>query len=264
MKGRSIKMYILSKIKSKKGSSRFIELDLLRGFAIIFMIFLHLLWDLDYFGIVPLNTEIYQFQKIVPIMFFLLVGICLAITRNKYSNDISFDEKRNNRHFVIRGLKIFNLGILLTIISMFAIPDRPVFFGVLHCIGLSIIFSIPFLKLRIYNFLLSPFFILIGILFGYISIANPTVLHLAIGFHSADVWNYTIDYFPLFPWFGVTLFGIALGNLLYNGNERRYRLPEISNYRPVTMVSWLGKHALSIYLFHQPVIAGALTLYGII
>jgi len=39
----------------KEQNQRFIELDILRGFAILFMIILHLFWDLDYFGILPLN-----------------------------------------------------------------------------------------------------------------------------------------------------------------------------------------------------------------
>ena len=67
----------------KQSSNRFIELDILRGFAIGLMIFLHLLWDLDYFGFVPLNHQIYQFQYIVPITFFLLVGICLVVVKTR-------------------------------------------------------------------------------------------------------------------------------------------------------------------------------------
>ena len=46
------------KIKDKI-QNRFIEIDFLRGFAIIFMVFLHFMWDLDYFGLVPLNQDIY-------------------------------------------------------------------------------------------------------------------------------------------------------------------------------------------------------------
>ena len=44
--------------QAEKGQyQRFMELDILRGFAILFMIILHFFWDLDYFGILPLNKN---------------------------------------------------------------------------------------------------------------------------------------------------------------------------------------------------------------
>ncbi len=244
-------------------SRRFIELDVLRGFAIIFMIFLHIMWDLDYFGFIPMNTQIYQFQKIVPAMFFVLLGMCLVVSKNKKLNQPSFDEKRYNKHLFLRGLKIFGLGMIITIITMIFIPDRPIIFGVLHCIGFSIILSIPFLKFKSYNILFATLIILTGIIMGQYTIENPTVLHLAVGLHQSDIAQYTIDYFPLFPWFGACLFGIALGHFLYKGNERRFKIPDLSKYKPVTMFSWLGQHSLAIYLFHQPVIAGTLFIFMI-
>ena len=132
------------KIKEKI-QSRFIEIDFLRGFAIIFMVFLHFMWDLDYFGLVPLNQDIYQLQKIVPSIFFILVGVCLAVTYNR-SIKKQYNDKKNYSHFIVRGLKILGLGIVISIGTMIFIPDRPIFFGVLHCIGLSIILTVPFLK----------------------------------------------------------------------------------------------------------------------
>jgi len=130
---------------NKKHTDRFIELDMLRGFAIIIMIFLHLLWDLDYFGLIPLNKQIYKIQPAIPTIFFLLVGMCMIVSRNR-KNYLSVDEqKKYDIHLIIRGLKIFGLGMLLTAVTMIFIPDRPIIFGVLHCIGLCIILSTVFL-----------------------------------------------------------------------------------------------------------------------
>lgn len=251
------------KIKDKI-QNRFIEIDFLRGFAIIFMVFLHFMWDLDYFGLVPLNQDIYQFQKIVPSIFFILVGVCLAVTYNR-SIKKHRDNKKTYSHFIMRGLKILSLGIIISMATMIFIPDRPIFFGVLHCIGLSIILTVPFLKLKNYSLLFAPLFILIGFVFGSITVENPTLIHLIIGIHQGNIGQYTIDYFPLLPWFGAILFGIALGNIIYcNGEKRRFRLPDISKYRSVTTISWLGKNSLSIYLIHQPIIAGVIMLFTII
>ena len=144
---------------------------------------------------------------------------------------------------------------------MVFIPDRPIFFGVLHCIGLSIILSIPFLKFRCYNLIIANIIILAGLIIGQFSIENPTIIHIAIGLHQTNIYSHTVDYFPLLPWFGGCLFGIALGDFLYKGNRRKFNLPDISKYKPVTMFSWLGQHSLVIYLLHQPIIAGALSIF---
>lgn len=255
-------LYFLAGMAMRKADSkRFVELDLLRGFAIVGMVFLHILWDLDYFGLAPLNMNIYRFQGIVPLVFFLLIGICLAVGRTKREGRSIEEQKAYRNRLVLRGLKIFSLGMVFTTITLLAMPGRPIIFGVLHFIGLSIILSVPFLKLKSFNVLFAALFILAGFIVGGIVVEDPTALHLAIGLHQANVWERTIDYFPLIPWFGVTLFGVALGNFLYCGNERRFKMPDFSDHKPVAAVSWLGRHSLAIYVLHQPVIAGALFVF---
>lgn len=251
-------MGCIIKNQIKNQSDRFIELDIFRGFALAIMIFFHTLWDLDYFGIMPLNEQLWQFKEIGAPMFFILIGMCLVVSRNKNSLKPSFDQKKYNQYLFTRGLKIFSLGMIITIGTMLFIPDRPIVFGVLHCIGISIILSIPFLKFRYYNILFATIAILAGFLLGQYIIDNPTAFHLAVGLHQANVWSYTIDYFPLFPWFGVTLLGIAMGDLLYKDNRRLFHLPDLSKYKSFNLFSWMGQHSLSIYLIHQPVIAGVL------
>ena len=95
-------------------------------------------------------------------------------------------------------------------------------------------------------------------------IHNPTLLHLIIGQHSADLWSYTLDYFPMMPWFGLVLLGISIGDQLYEGSSRRFRMPDLSEYKPVKIFQWCGQHSLGLYLLHQPVIAGALSVYLLI
>jgi uncharacterized membrane protein len=241
----------------KKRSHRFIELDMLRGFAIIFMIILHVMWDLDYFGILPLNKNFYTLNIIVPIMFFLLVGICQAVNNNKYQNQ----PRTMYLKTMQRGLWILNLGMLFTVLTVIVFPGRPILFGVLHCIGLSILLSVLFLRLKSYNIILAMLVILAGItIANFYPVNDPNILQLAIGFHQPDIARHTIDYFPLLPWFGVCLIGIALGNILYKNNERRFPIPDLSKYKPTRVFSWVGQHSLAIYLLHQPVIAVVLFL----
>lgn len=249
---------------AKQNNARFIELDLLRGFAIIGMVFLHLLWDLDYFGLVTLDKNIYQLQPVIPALFFLLVGVCLVVSKNKKRHQTPQEERKYHQHLALRGLKIFSLGMIITTVTLLFMPGRPVIFGVLHCIGLSIVISIPFLKFRAYNLLFATLIILAGFVLGSYSAEVPTAIHLAFGLHQSNVWAYTVDYFPLLPWFGVSLLGIALGDVLYRDNKRRFKMPDLSKYTPMKVFSWLGRHSLAIYLLHQPIIAGVLSVYLIL
>ena len=259
-------MEIKTKIKKqihKSYNNRFIEIDLLRGFAIFLMVFGHILWDLDYYNIIPLNNDVYSiFQKTAPPLFFLLVGMCTIIGYKKKEFCSAQEENNFFKHATIRGFKILGLGIALSIITMIFIPERPIMFGVLHCIGLSIILSVPFIKYRKYNPLFSVGFIYAGILINNCVVQKPTVFHLIVGLHQAETWRYTIDYFPLLPWFGVCLLGIVIGDWFYCSDKRIFRMPNITKYRPARIFSWLGQHSLGIYLLHQPIIAGAIILYG--
>ncbi len=246
----------------KKYTDRFVELDMLRGFAIIIMISLHLLWDLDYFGLLPLNKQIYKIQPAIPVIFFLLVGMCMIVSRNRKNHLSTSEQKKYDAHLIMRGLKIFGLGMVLTVVTMIFIPDRPIFFGVLHCIGLCIILSTIFLKIKpIYNLIFSGIILMLNFVIALYPIENPTVLHIAVGLHQSNIGQYTIDYFPLIPWLGVCMLGIALGSWLYKDNKRRFRIPDLSKYTPVKIFSWLGKHSLGIYLAHQPIIAGIIFMY---
>jgi len=248
-------------VMHKPSSKRFIEIDMLRGFAIILMIFGHILWDLDYFGLIPINNIIYSFlQKTVPPLFFLLVGISLIVSKKKIENRMFKEEKDFYYRLFLRGFKVFTLGMFLSIFSLFFISGRPVFFGVLHCIGLSIILSAPFLKYRKYTVLFAMMLTCIGLFISQLTFENPSIFHLIVGLHQADIWKYTVDYFPLLPWFGLTLLGIVLGDWLYNGDKRRFRMPDISRYRPAKLFQWAGQHSLGLYLIHQPIIAGTLFL----
>lgn len=236
---------------AKDAAYRFIELDMLRGFAISIMIFFHLLWDLDYYGIFKLDKEMYGYGSYFPPLFFILVGICLVIS----------SQRKTTKQLLVRGFTVFLMGMIITGITTIFIPERPVTFGALHCIGLSIVFSTVFLRFKVWNILPSSAIMIGGMLIGKYNVQNPTFFHLAIGLHRADLWKTTIDYFPLLPWLGVTLFGVALGNVLYKNGKRQFHFPEISHYKPVKAVSWLGKHSLVIYLLHQPVIIGAIGIF---
>jgi uncharacterized membrane protein len=63
----------------------------------------------------------------------------------------------------------------------------------------------------------------------------------------------TEDFAPIYPWFGVVLVGIFIGNFY---RTRRDRIAALANlgqaqWRPLTL---LGEHSLVFYMLHQLVL----------
>ena len=67
------------------------------------------------------------------------------------------------------------------------------------------------------------------------------------------------DYFPLAPNLGWFLLGAFVGRTVYR--KRESLLPKVSeDLLPLRLLRFCGRHALLIYLLHQPIITGLLML----
>lgn len=235
----------------KKNTDRFWEIDTLRGIAIILMVVLHILFDFNYFGIYPFKINSFPliiFSEPARIIFLTLVGVSLYLSYSRIK------DKLNNREIFIknlkRGLLIFSGGIFLTFLSYFLFDGRIIVFGVLHCIGISIIISYPFLKMKNFNLITGFILVIIGYFLKttYFSFDYLFIL----GFKSTSF--YSFDYFPLMPWFGFVLLGIFFGKTLYPDFKPIINLPDLSKNKVVSFVSLLGRNSLKIYLLHQPIL----------
>lgn len=228
---------------------RFFEIDLIRGIAIIMMIVFHLMWDLNYFGLI--SAGLYSgfwgvFQKITAGLFLLLAGAMLAITSQKHGDDYV-------RHSFIRGAKIFFTGVLLTIASWLLFPEQFIYFGILHLIGFAVIISPLFAKRKYFALLFS------AIILAVPAIYNTQLLGLDFlvwaGFASPLP---SLDFTPVVPWIGVVLLGVFLGNLFYPNAKRAFRIREqntiLSDSVAAKKIQFLGRHSLLIYLIHQPIL----------
>jgi uncharacterized membrane protein len=235
----------------KKNIIRFWEIDLLRGIAVILMITFHVFFDLDYFNIFNINFRlipIILLRYSIGITFLTLVGISLYLS---YSKSLKvYSKKQIKLKFLLRGLKIFGLALIITFITWIYPHEGFIIFGVLHCIGLSIILSYPFLRFRILIFPIGILIIFLGIYLKTFSFDFNWLLWL--GFTPFKF--YTVDYFPLLPWFGVILIGMFIGNTLYKDYKRKFNLKDYSRLKSVRFFCYLGKHSLLIYFLHQPII----------
>jgi uncharacterized membrane protein len=251
-----------SAVAVRSSSTRYWEVDALRGVAIIMMVVYHLMWDLWYFRILPeliLTAGFWKyFQRTTASLFLILVGVSLTISYRRavvaQGTTAGLFPK-----FLRRGLGIFALGMLITL-GVWLSGVGSVHFGILHLIGFSVVAAYPLLRFR------------------WLNLALWLVLYSAGGWmasiHSAQLWlvwlgitpqpYLAVDYFPVIPWFGVVLLGVFLGNTLYTPTGRLVPLPDLSAWLPVRGLRFLGRHSLVIYLIHQPILIAFLVLLGLV
>lgn len=237
----------------KNADGRLWELDFLRGIAIILMIIFHFIYDLNHYSVVQYVLWKGPFAitaSIIASIFVILVGVSLTISFQKKKTTIPLSTIY--QIYIKRGIKIFSLGLLITLMSWIIIPERYVIFGILHCIGICIILSIPFLKYTRLNLVLGSILITTGLYLRLLEFDFSWLIPL--GFLPPKY--FTIDYFPLLPWFGVVLVGISVGNYVYPHGQRRYHLNDISAKKIPQRICFIGRHSLPIYFIHQPILVG--------
>jgi uncharacterized membrane protein len=239
---------------------RFWEVDLLRGGAIVLMVLYHLVFDLNYFAVYYIEVSSgfwLAVARLTASLFLLLVGLSLTLSHSRAK--LLGQEDRFRLRLLKRSVWILGLALGITIVTYLFIGRGFIVFGVLHLIGLSLLLAYPFLRLQRANFIFGLLFILVGIYLQNISVGFPWLLWLGL----APPDFYSVDYFPVFPWFGVILMGMGLGSLLYPGYRRRIPVPDLAGSPFVRSLAFLGYNSLAIYLVHQPVIIAILYFGGV-
>lgn len=218
--------------------NRIPELDILRGFCILSMIAVHLIYDLtEIYCVFPAYPAVVLFLKNQGgIVFFLLSGICATL----------------GHRCLRRGITVLLCAVAVSAVTV-AI-GTPIRFGVLHALGSCMILWTCLQRLpRQALPLLSFFLIATGALFDNITVSVPFLYPIGLrtaGFSSAD-------YFPLFPYLGYFLAGVYFGLRLYPA--RRSLLPAFSFTGKFSrLLSFCGRHSLPLYLLHQPVLIAAI------
>lgn len=216
------------------------ELDLLRGFALILMIYFHIVYDLKeiFHYAVSYETGLnYYIGKAAGVLFIFIAGVSSTLSRSN----------------ALRALKILSLAVAITLVTHLYNPDMGVKFGILHFLGVSML-TAPLAQKG------HPYLLLV---LGIVTLAvSPYVLALPVSHNHYFPLGLTTpsfisaDYYPLLPWYGVFLFGLAAGRAFYRKKTSlfKFSLPE-------NIISKAGSRTLVIYLLHQPVILLVLAIY---
>lgn len=220
-------------------------LDVLRGVALLAMASYHFTWDLEFFGYLPpaYATEggWRLYARAIATTFLLLVGIGLVLGQNPAT-------RRRSR--IKRFLMIAAGAAAISIVTAFVTPQSFVFFGILHLIAFASVAGMSLLSL--------PFWVNLALAAAILLAGNTITTHLTdtrwlawIGFSaSAPISN---DFVPVFPWFGVVVAGIALGQLAVITRFIEWLGQLNARLRRLHPLAWLGRRSLAFYLIHQPV-----------
>jgi uncharacterized membrane protein len=233
-------------------TERWQAIDVTRGAAIAAMIVYHFAWDLSFFHLIATSIVGHPFwqafARVIAGSFLTLVGIGLVLAH---------DQRLRGWAFLRRLAIIAGAAAGVTVATWFAFPDSYIFFGILHCIALSSVLALPFLRAPVWLVGAAALLCFAAPL-GLVGPAfdDPALAFLGLGTRPPV----TNDYVPVFPWFGLVLTGVAVARA-----ARPWALrAEWPEWRAKSVLSralaWGGRWSLPIYLLHQPVLLGAVFL----
>lgn len=220
---------------------RILWLDLLRTLAILMMIVFHTAFDLQEFHgwDIDVFSGAWDILRIATGTLFIgLSGLSTHYTRHPYK----------------RAGRILAAAAFVSIATFVWDPETFVRFGILHLIGVSVLLLPVLNKFGMWNIAFGAAVVTIGNLFTG-TIADT---HLLIPFGFLPPMFATLDYYPLLPWSGIAMIGYGIGFAI---NMDRQKIPKTRNQKAITTIlSFPGRHALGIYLLHQPVIIAILDI----
>jgi len=231
-------------------------LDAVRGFCVLLMVFYHGFFTLGFLFNISWVYALFEFfMPAAPVfagMFIFICGIACRLSRSNLK----------------RGLKlsVVALGVsavTCTIACLGELSEIAVWFGVLHFLAVSILLfalagkflnGIPPLAGSLVSILLFIVFFriesgTIGI--GPLSVSLPGSLYSSFALYPLGMSPLLAagDYFPLLPWIFVFFAGCFLGVYFKEG-----RIPALFYQNRFRAFGFIGRHALIIYIVHQPAI----------
>ena len=231
---------------SASPSKRIELMDALRGLAVILMVIHHFLYDL----VVFLGAPDWLFSNpVFDILHYIFAGLFIML---------SGVSSRFSRSNVKRGIKVFIIAMVISLVT--GVMNMPIRFGVLHLLGFCMVFygltcrlweSLP----RVFAMILCVV-LLVGTALAVEYIEIPTRHLWMLGWTYPGF--YSSDYFPIFPWLFVFLFGTVLGAYIREGS-----FPKRFYEAKPPLFPIVGRRALLIYVIHQPILYGITILLGL-
>ena len=228
-------------------------IDIARGLALVAMAIYHFTWDLDFFGYIEPGTSVTGgwkvFARSIASSFLFLVGFSLYLAHG---------ERIRGRAFLKRLAVIVTAAGAITVVTYVAMPQTFIFFGILHHIAVASVLGLAFLKLPAAVVLAAAALV----------VAAPHFVHAPFLDQPLFWWTGLArnvpgsnDFIPIFPWFAAVLGGIAAARIA-SVTGLLTRLGQLVRPRQLPLLPTIGRHSLSFYLLHQPVLFSSVWLFA--
>jgi len=223
--------------------SRLYLLDAIRGFSVISMILYHFAFDLYDFNIYPVGIgtpPLEAWRLSIVTVFVAVSGISANLSRSR----------------IKRALITIGAAYLVTIATYFFNPNCYVVFGVLHCLGFSALIYALLKKFidRVPRKIAPILWLGLFIALSFVEFPTTAIPHL-YAFGITDYMFVSSDYYPLIPYLFLFFFGTSV-----SGYIKERRLPERLYAVRARPLEFIGRHALLIYIIHQPILIGIIML----
>lgn len=232
-------------------------LDTMRGLTLISMIAYHTVWDMVYIFDVKWDwyksDMAYIWQQSICWSFILLSGFCWSFGKVKCK----------------RALTVFLAGIVITVVTLIAMPQERIIFGVLTFLGTAMFLMIPLDKILskckpaigfVVSFLL--FLAVRNVNEGELGFEGIVLMELPDSWYRGWLATYlgftessffSTDYFSVLPW----IFLFITGYFLHGIMKQKGWFVYLEKGKCVWLEN-LGKNSLWIYMLHQPIAYGVL------
>ncbi len=239
---------------------RYWEVDAIRGFSLLGMIFFHTIFLLGIFHIISIEVWdwICNYIWLGTSIFVIICGVSLILRHGRMAGS---PRKEYYMAIVKRGVEIIVIGVMIAVvcsvfIHFFIRDGRYMYFNFLQMMGWSMILAIPFLRLGKWNVIFAVLLIALGL---FLETATGPAWLMPLGILPDGFLPR--DYFPILPWLGIMLLGVAAGSVLYPKGYRRFKVPD--GGRVGHWLARVGKYPLQIYILHLPII-GAVILAAVL
>lgn len=214
------------------------------------MILFHAAYDLHHFGGMP-HIDIDSFSAQVlrtssAILFLFVSGMSFSLSKRRHDRDGKKIVHTLRRFAIIAACAGVVSGVTYAI-------DNQTFvrFGILHCIAVGSLL-LP---------ALGRMSIPVGCAIVLLAMADlpmePSFLGGITGLSDPDFFS--VDHYPVIPWVGYMFIGAGCNAFLIRKNMMQNIVTPKS--RSLWILLWPGRHSLSIYMLHQPVLILLIRLF---
>ena len=233
---------------------RIFAVDLARTIAILMMVTFHFTYDLEMFGFIPSGTTIHGFwalfARATAGSFLFLVGFSLYLAHGQGIRWRSFGK---------RLAKVAAAAALVSAGTFIVLPQTFVYFGILHSISVASLLGLAFLCLpAVLTLILGAAVIVLPNYISFPALNSPFFYWTGL----STWWPPSIDYEPVFPWFGPTLLGIGAAKSIAAIFPSALAGSSAAGQGAlVSAIGFPGRHSLIIYLVHQPILISLIWVY---